>query len=362
MQNYKKKYLKYKLKYLKFKGGMNSRERINRINDLIKNLSIFINVSNRINVKATMSEPPYIIDCLNLNDINLNKEIYNFKIYYKNLENIDFSKIIKINDYVHIVKLFKIFNIIAGNYLSISYLMDQTQNSENLTFNKIEGMSLGQCNFFNSYIALLLLEVFDYKVLFANSIIINKQNIPSILAALNFGCVIQLQIPYLENYHFINILKNPDNSSYNIFSINGSDNTLLKTTFNNQDEFVYCLINVYNINLLKGHEQEYFDVYKALTGINFIQFYQQSLIFNDSDSEPDDLEEEEELKNEIIDGMFEQEKYFCVILGNLVDGCVVDGCVGEGCTGHSEETSARLAEAERVLVPEQPREADAGEE
>ena len=133
---------------------MNSSEKIEIINDL----SNCINVSNRINVETNMYEQTYNFDCINLNGINLNEEIYNYKIYYTNLENIDFNKIININDYVHIVKLFNIFNIIAGDYLSISYLMNRTQDSENLTFNKFEGMNKGQCNVFKDLIALLLLE------------------------------------------------------------------------------------------------------------------------------------------------------------------------------------------------------------
>ena len=322
MIDWKSKYLKYKLKYFKFKGGMNSSEKIERINDCV-------NVSNRINVQTTMFGDTYNFDCLNLNGINLNKEIYNFKIYYTNLENIDFNKIININDYVHIVKLFNIFNIIAGNYLSISYLMNQTQDSKNLTFNKFEGINKGQCNFFKDLIALLLLEVFNYKVLFANSIIIN-QNITEILNALNVGCVIQLQIPFLENYHFINILKNPDDSSYNIFSINGSDTTLLKTTFNDKDLLAYYLINVYNRDLFKDDKETYFNVYKTLTGINFKTFYEEALGYDSEfESESDESDELEEFKNDIIEGMFREDTYFCVILGNLVDDCVDEGCVGE---------------------------------
>jgi len=332
MQNYKKKYLKYKLKYLKFKGGMNSSERIEIINDL----SNCINVSNRINVETNMYGQTYIFNCLNLDGINLdginlNKEIYNFKIYYTNLENIDFNKIIDINDYVNIVKLFNIFNIIAGNNLSICFSMEQTQDSKNLTFNKFEGMEKGQCNFFKDLIAVLLLEVFNYKVLFANSIIIN-QNITEILKALNVGCLIQLQIPFLDNFHFINILKNPYDSSYNIFSINGSDTTLLKTTFNDKEELAYYLINVYNRDLFKDNEERYFNIYKTLTGINFKIFYEQELGCDDPEYEPESSDEEE-FKNDIINGMFKQETYFCVILGNLVDDCIDEGCAGEGCAG-----------------------------
>ena len=131
----------------------------------------------------------------------------------------------------------------------------------------------------------------------------------------------------MRTYHYINILKNPDDSSYNLFSINGSDTTLLKTTFNDKDLLAYYLINVYNRDLFKDDKETYFNIYKTLTGINLETFYEkefeQKYVSESDDEEEFDSEEElfdfeVETENDIIKGMFPQD-HLCVILG--VEDC-----------------------------------------
>ena len=322
MINWKSKYLKYKLKYLKFKGGMNNpnSHRI-KIEDLLVHENNTENLSNTNQFGNTIH-----FDCLHLLN-GIDENIYEFEILYTNLSDLK-SIEIDINDYIYIERLFNKYSDIAGKRLCNSYKKNLNLDSNLLTFNKIEPLkSGGECNSFNDLIALSLLKVFDYKVLFAKFINIEEENIEKLLNVLNHGFLIQLHIPFLRTYHYINILKNPDDSSYNLFSINGSDTTLLKTTFNDKDLLAYYLINVYNRDLFKDDKETYFNIYKTLTGINLETFYEkefeQKYVSESDDEEEFDSEEElfdfeVETENDIIKGMFPQD-HLCVILG--VEDC-----------------------------------------